>query len=168
MQEHAARKTINREVGTLRAIMKRHGAWARVQEGVRMLPGQEEVGRAISAEEQQILLRECCKSRSRSLAPFVTLAIETGARKNVIRTLRWKWVDFGHACLRFGKDKTPSSTGRIIPRNTRALETLKVWDTQFPEAQPEHYVSPAERYGGPRRVGSGPPRAPPPTTRVAC
>src|SRR5260370_13475233 len=152
MQEHAAPKTINLEGGTLRAIMKRHGAWARVQEGVRMLPGQEEVGRAISAEEEQILLRECCRSRSRSLAPFVTLAIETGARKNVIRTLRWKWVDFGHACLRFGKDKTPSSTGRIIPLNTRALETLKFWAQQFPERKPEHYVFPAERYGG-RRGG---------------
>jgi integrase len=148
LEKGAAPKTINLEVGTLRAIMKRHRAWARVQEGVRMLPGQEEVGRAISAEEEQIVLRECAKSRSRSLAPFVILAIETGARKNVVRTLRWKWVDFGNACIRFGKDKTPSSTGRIIPLNKRALETLKFWAQQFPEREPEHYVFAAERYGG--------------------
>jgi len=113
-----------------------------------MLPGQEEVGRALSAEEEQIVLGECAKSRSRSLAPFVILAIETGARKNVVRTLHWKWVDFGNACIRFGKDKTPSSTGRIIPLNKRALETLKFWAQQFPERKPEHYVFPAERYGG--------------------
>jgi integrase len=148
LEKGAAPKTINLEVGTLRAIMKRHRAWARVQEGVRMLPGQEEVGRAISAEEEQIVLRECAKSRSRSLAPFAILAIETGARKNVVRTLRWKWVDFGNACIRFGKDKTPSSTGRIIPLNKRALETLKFWAQQFPEREPEHYVFAAERYGG--------------------
>jgi integrase len=121
LQEGAAPKTINLEVGTLRAIIKRNGAWSKLQGDVRMLPAQEEVGRAISAVEEQILLRECATSRSRSLAPFVTLAIETGARKNVIRTLHWKWVDFGNACIRFGKDKTPSSTGRIIPLNKRAL-----------------------------------------------
>jgi integrase len=148
LQEGAAPKTINLEVGTLRAIIKRNGAWSKVQGDVRMLPAQEEVGRAISAAEEQILLRECATSRSRSLAPFVTLAIETGARKNVIRTLRWKWVDFGNACIRFGKDKTPSSTGRIIPLNKRALETLKFWAQQFPEREPEHYIFPAERYGG--------------------
>jgi len=148
LQEGAAPKTINLEVGTLRAIIKRNGAWSKLQGDVRMLPAQEEVGRAISAVEEQILLRECATSRSRSLAPFVTLAIETGARKNVIRTLHWKWVDFGNACIRFGKDKTPSSTGRIIPLNKRALETLKFWAQQFPEREPEHYIFPAERYGG--------------------
>jgi len=113
-----------------------------------MLPGQEEVGRAISAEEEQVLLTECTKSRSRSLAPIFTLAIETGARKNVIKTLRWKWIDFANACIQFGKDKTPSGTGRIIPLNRRALATLKLWSQQFPDRKPEHYVFPAERYGG--------------------
>jgi integrase len=49
---------------------------------------------------------------------------------------------------RRAKDKTPSSTGRIIPLNKRALETLKFWAQQFPERKPEHYIFPAERYGG--------------------
>ena len=122
--------------GRLRAAVKVSGG-----------PGQEELGRAISAEEEQIVLRECAKSRSRSLATFVILAIETGARKNVIRTLHWKWVNFANACIQFGKDKTPSSAGRIIPLHKRSLETLKFWAQQFPERKPEHYVFPAERYG---------------------
>ena len=113
-----------------------------------MLSGQGEVGRAISPEEERVLLRECAKSRSRSLLPFFTLAIETGARKNVLKTLRWKWIDFAGVCIRFGKDKTPSGTDRIIPLNRRAFETLKFWAEQFPEREPEHYVFPAERYGG--------------------
>jgi integrase len=82
------------------------------------------------------------------LLPFFTLAIETGARKNVLKTLRWKWIDFAGVCIRFGKDKTPSGTDRIIPLNRRAFETLKFWAEQFPEREPEHYVFPAERYGG--------------------
>ena len=146
--EEAAPKTINLEVGTLRAVLKRHRAWARVQGDVRMLSAQEEIGRAISAQDEQVLLRECAKSRSRSLYTIVTLAIETGARKNVIRTLLWKRIDFGNACIQFGKDKSASGTGRIIPLSRRALEILKIWAQQFPDRQPEHYLFPAERYGG--------------------
>ena len=45
-----------------------------------MLTTREDVGRAVSTEEEAALLQACGRSRSRSLVPFVTLAIETGAR----------------------------------------------------------------------------------------
>jgi integrase len=145
--EGAAPRTVNIEQGLLRAIMRRFGAWARIQHEVSMLPEQGDIGRKITAEEEALLMRECGNSRSRGLFSFVTLAIETGARKNVIRILQWKWINFTLACIQFGKDKTPSGTGRIIPLNRRALETLKLWAQQFPNREPEHYVFPAERYG---------------------
>jgi integrase len=143
----ASPKTINLEIGTLRAILRRQGIWARLQQDVRMLPTREDVGRAITAEEERALLEACAKSRSRSLLPFVTLAIETGARFGVIRTLQWGNIHFSNRCLQFGKDKTPSGTGRIIPLNPRAMATLSFWASHFPDCQPEHYVFPAERYG---------------------
>jgi integrase len=121
----------------------------------------------ISAEEEWLLLRECSNSRSRGLFPFVTLAIETGARKNVIRTLQWKWINFANACIQFGKDKTPSGTGRIIPLNRRALETLKLWAQRFPDREPEHYVFPAERYGASGDVFEATAYATDPTKPVA-
>jgi integrase len=77
----------------------------------------------------------------------VTLAIETGARFGVIRTLQWGSVDFENRCLRWGKDKTASGTGRIIPLNQRAMAALGFWATHFPAREPEHYVFPTERYG---------------------
>ena len=43
-----------------------------------MLPTRDDIGRAISTEEETALLQACGQSRSRSLVPFVTLAIETG------------------------------------------------------------------------------------------
>ena len=55
------------------------------------------------------------------LVPFVTLAIETGARYGVIRTLPWRNVDFKNRCLKWGKDKTPAGTGRVVPLSQRAL-----------------------------------------------
>jgi integrase len=143
----ASPKTANLEIGTLRAILRRHGVWARLQQDVRMLPTREDVGRAITAEEERALLAACAKSRSRSLQPFVTLAIETGARFGVIRTLQWGNINFSNRCLQFGKDKTPSGTGRIIPLNPRAMATLSFWASHFPERESEHYVFPTERYG---------------------
>ena len=143
----ASPKTVNLEVGTLRAILKRTGQWARLQPDVKMLATREDVGRAITPEEESALLQACAKSRSRSLVPFVTLAIETGARFGVIRTLQWGSVDFANRCLRWGKDKTASGTGRIVPLNQRAMAALGFWATPFPERKPEHYVFPTERYG---------------------
>lgn len=146
--EDASPKTVNLEIGTLRAILKRSGHWARLQPDVKMLATRDDIGRAITQEEESALLQACGKSRSRSLVPFVTLAIETGARYGVIRTLQWGCVDFENRCLKWGKDKTASGTGRIVPLSQRAVAALSFWATHFPERKPEHYVFPSERYGG--------------------
>ncbi len=140
-------KTVNLEIGTLRAILKRFGHWARLQPNVNMLATRDDIGRAITPEEESALIQACGKSRSRSLVPFVTLAIETGARYGVIRTLQWGCVDFENRCLKWGKDKTAAGTGRVIPLSQRAMAALSFWATHFPERKPEHYAFPAERYG---------------------
>lgn len=147
LAEGASPRTVNLEIGTLRAILKRSGSWARLQPHVTMLPTRDDVGKAITAEEETALLEACSKSRSRSLVPFVTLAIETGSRYGTIRTLQWGSVDFENQCLRWGKDKTASGTGRTVPLSQRALAALSFWATHFPDRKPEHYVFPAERYG---------------------
>jgi hypothetical protein len=85
IDENASPKTINLEIGTLRAILKRSGHWARLQPDVKMLTTREDIGRAITPQEESALLQGCGKSRSRSLVPFVTLAIETGARYGVVK-----------------------------------------------------------------------------------
>ncbi|MGO9325507.1 MAG: tyrosine-type recombinase/integrase [Terracidiphilus sp.] len=148
LDEDASPKTVNLEVGTLRAILKRGGQWARLQPEVKMLPTRDDIGRAINTEEEAALLQACSQSRSRSLVPFVTLAIETGARYGVIRTLQWGCVDFENRCLKWGKDKTAAGTGRVIPLSQRAMAALSFWATHFPKRKPEHYVFPSERYGG--------------------
>lgn len=147
-EEGAAGRTVNIEVTTLRSILRRHQQWERVQNDVAMLEEREDVGRALTAEEESALLLECTRSRSRLLLPFVVLALETGARFNTVRTLQWSRVDFAGRCLKWGKDKTPSGTGRIVPLNPRAFEILRFWAQQFPDRQPDHYVFPFEKYGG--------------------
>lgn len=147
LAEGASGRTCNIEVGCVRAVLKRAGLWARIQPGVEMLPERDDVGRALSAEEESALLAECGRSRSRLVLPFVVLAIETAARFGTIRRLQWRNVDFEGACLTFGKDKTRAGSGRTIPLTPRALETLRFWAQAFPERQPEHFVFPHEACG---------------------
>lgn len=147
LAEGASNRTVNIEVGLLRQIMRRSGAWARIQVDVTMLPERQDVGQALTPEQERMLLLECGRSTSRALLPFVSLALETGARYNTIRTLQWGNIDFANRCLKFGKDKTTSGTGRTIPLNQRALETLRFWAQEFPNRQPSHFVFPSEKYG---------------------
>ena len=143
----ASPKTINNECGTLRAILRKAGAWERIQTNVSVLPTDDGVGRCITAIEERALLEACSKSRSRSLLPFIVLTLETGARKNTVRTLQWQNIDFDGRCLRFGKDKTAAGSGRLIPLNQRAVGILTFWAEQFPGRKPEHYVFATEKYG---------------------
>src|ERR1035437_8216206 len=146
LAEGASNRTVNIEVGMLRQIMRKYGAWARIQYDVTMLPERQDVGCALTPEQENTLLQECGRSVSRALLPFVTLALETGARYNTIRTLKWVNIDFVNRCLKFGKDKTAAGTGRTVPLNQRAIETLKSWEQEFPNRQPAHFVFPSERY----------------------
>jgi len=147
LAEGASNRTVNIEVGMLRQIMRKYGAWARIQSDVTMLPERQDAGCALTPEQETMLLHECSRSVSRALLPFVTLALETGARYNTIRTLQWGNIDFVNRCLKFGKDKTAAGTGRTVPLNQRAVETLKFWAQEFPNRQPAHFVFPSERYG---------------------
>jgi hypothetical protein len=74
LAEKASPKTINLEVGTLRSTLRRHRVWADIQQDVRMLPTLDDVGRAISPNEEVALISGCLKSRCRCLYFAVMLA----------------------------------------------------------------------------------------------
>lgn len=152
--EKAAAKTINLEVGTIRAILRRHRVWAEIQQDVRMLPASEDVGHALTAEEESALLSACLQSRSRCLYPAVTLALNTGMRYSEIRLLQYKQIDFEARLLKVGKSKTLTGTGRVIPLNGNILIILKMWSSQFPNRRADHYVFPSEKCGAQGRNNS--------------
>jgi integrase len=147
LRQGAAPKTINLEVGTIRAILIKNRLWANLKPDVKMLRVSDDVGRAISDEEEAKLLEACVNSRSRSLHPAVTLALSTTMRYSEIRLLTWKQVDFMGRRVWVGKSKTEYGEGRPIPLNDRALQVMTMWAEAFPNRQPEHYVFPAEKYG---------------------
>lgn len=140
-------RTCNIEVGVLRAILRRYRLWEMVAPDVDFLKENPSPGRALSTDDETVLLREAQRSRCRSLYPVVMLALNTGLRASEIRGLRWEQVDLLGQALTVGKSKTVAGTGRVIPLNRRAAATLTHWRTQFSNAQPEHYVFPHEKYG---------------------
>jgi integrase len=147
LQEGAAPKTVNLEVGTVRAVLRKNRLWFAIQPDVRMLRATDDAGRAISRKEETALLAACQSSRSRSLYTSVVLALHTCMRYSELRLLTWGQIDFAGRTVKVGASKTESGEGRIIPLNDRAFAVMSFWASVFPERQPEQYVFPTERYG---------------------
>lgn len=148
LKEGAAPKTVNLEIGTLRAILRRQRTWANIQPDVKMLRVREDVGRALDQDEETKLLAACRTSRSWSLYPAVELALGTCLRYSEIRLMRWSQIDFVKGELRVGKSKTEHGDGRVIPLNQKTRTILDFWAARFPARKPNHFVFPYERYGG--------------------
>ncbi len=150
----ASAKTVNMEVGTLRSVLRRNRRWAAIADDVRMLPEDHAgKGRKLTPAEQSALLAACGASRQPALLPFVVLALETGARYNSLRVLRWEQVDLERRTLRIGDDKTEAGRGRLLPLTAAACAALAHWAAQFPARQAEDCAFPAGRIGGQGRTG---------------
>lgn len=147
LREGASPKTINLEVGTLRGVLRKFRLWANLQPDVRFLKVKNDVGICLSEDQQQRLLQECARSRSRSLHVAVVLALTTCMRHQEIRTLRWTQIDFSKRLLTVGQSKTDAGTGRHLPLNQTCAALLTQWAKQFPSRKPTEYVFPTERYG---------------------
>ncbi len=74
IKEKASPKTVNLEVGTVRAILRKHRLWANIQPDVRMLAVSDDIGKSMSPKDEKKLLDVCADSRSRSLWPAVVTA----------------------------------------------------------------------------------------------
>lgn len=147
----AADKSIKLELGTLRGILKRAKLWAALAEDdlLPRLRDRDDVGRAVSTDEEKALLTACRASRSRGLYTAVVIALNTGMRETEIRTLQWRQIDFEGRTVTVGKSKTAAGTGRPIPMNDRLTLALRTWAKQFPDRKQGHCVFPAEQYGAP-------------------
>ncbi len=138
--EGASARTLNKELQVLRQILKRYKLWGNLQGDVRFERESEDIGKAITEEQERVLLAACEKNVLLSTA--VTLALNTALRKNEIRTLRWRQVDLLARTLTVGRTKTEGGSGRIIPLNSLAYAAVLRWARRFPEAKPCDYVFP--------------------------
>jgi integrase len=141
-QSGAEGRTVNIEVGVLRQVMGTF--WP---DGVHMLPERKDIGKALSLDEE-IRLLEATAARTDSACHTATvLALNTTMSKKEICNLKWGLVDLEHRVLTVGKAKNEFRTGRAIPLNAAAFETLVKWAGRFPNAEPDHYVFPFSKSG---------------------
>lgn len=139
--EDASARTLNKELQVLRQVLKRHKLWANLQGDVKFERESDDIGKAIS-DEDEVRLLAACKSNP-LLHTVVSLALNTALRKNEIRTLRWRQIDLIERTLTVGRTKTEGGSGRVIPLNSVAYTALVRWASRFPEAKPDHYAFPA-------------------------
>ncbi len=139
--EKASARTLNKELQVLRQVLKRHKLWANLQGDVKFEREHNDIGKALSREEEKALLVAC--SSNPLLNAVVTLALNTALRKNEIRTVRWSQIDFEKRTLTVGRAKTEGGSGRVIPLNQPAFDALAKWAGRLVESESDDYVFPA-------------------------
>jgi integrase len=133
----------------------------------------KDVGRALSAEEEERLLKaagaDSSPNRNPMLYTFVRTALATGMRSGEIISMMWSQIDLVNNIITVGRAKTSSGTGRQIPMNATlqaVIETHASWYlNRFKAVRPEWYLFPG-RVGKPQ-AGSARPLDPArPTTTI--
>jgi len=141
LREGAQGRTVNIEVQVLRQILKASKCWQHLEGEIHSLKERKGIGRALTPEDESLLLARCGTADSACYAATV-LALNTAMRKDEIRRLLWQQVDLFEGMLTVGKSKTEAGTGRAIPLNPAARRALADWANRFPDRKPEHYVFP--------------------------
>ena len=81
--EKASARTLNKELQVLPQVLKRHKLWANLQGDVKFEREHNDIGKALSSNEEKSLLAAC--GSNALLNAVVTLALNTALRKNEIR-----------------------------------------------------------------------------------
>jgi integrase len=116
--------TLNAELGILRRIMKRARLWARVADDIRPLREPSTIGKALSQEEQQRLLKTAATRPEWETAYLAAvLCLNTTARGCELKGLQWSDVDLFAKTLTFCKSKTDAGK-RIVPLTDVAASAL--------------------------------------------
>jgi len=119
-------RTVNMECGLLRRILKRAKLWRRIADDFKPLPQTDEIGRAMTPEEEArltALARTRPEWRNARLA--FELARNTAMRSAEIRNLRWSNINLIDQTLtiRRAGTKTNSSV-RMLPLNHGAQQAI--------------------------------------------
>lgn len=142
-------RTVNMEVNALRQILKHHGLWGAISDRVRHLRERQDIGKAISPEDEKKLIDASAESRSPALLPLFVISIDAGLRRDEIRSLRhkdlrlnWDRGSIIKGAIVVCKSKTDAGAGRVVPLTLRACAVLTLWLARFPTPGPDDFVFP--------------------------
>ncbi|MGA9208542.1 MAG: site-specific integrase [Terriglobales bacterium] len=123
--------------------MKRARLWARVADEIRPLREPSTIGRAITEEEKQRLLKTAVMRPEWETAYLAAiLCLNTTARGCELKGLQWSDVDLFGRTLTIRKSKTAAGE-RVVPLTdvaASALARLRQRAEGFGSVEPSHYV----------------------------
>jgi len=135
--------TLNAELGILRRVMKRARLWARVADDIRPLREPSTIGKALTEEEKQRLLKTAVMRPEWETAYLAAiLCLNTTARGCELKGLQWSDVDLFAKTLTIRKSKTAAGE-RVVPLTdvaASALARLRRRAEGFGTVEPAHYV----------------------------
>jgi integrase len=143
VRRRAGDATVKAELGTLRKILKRAKLWARIADDVRFPQEPESIGRALTADETQRLLRIAVMRPEWETAYLAAiLCLNTTARGCELKGLRWEDVDLFGKVFTIRKSKTRAGK-RTVPLTAvacSAFARLLSRAESFGQVEPSHYV----------------------------
>lgn len=135
--------TLDAELGILQRILKRAKLWARVADDIRPLREPSTIGRALTEEDKQRLLKTAMMQPEWETAYFAKiLCLNTTARGCDLKGLQWSDVDLFDRTVTVRKSKTDAGV-RAIPLTDvacSALARLRTRAESFGPVDPAHYV----------------------------
>lgn len=81
------------------------------------------------------------------LEPMALVSLNTGVRWGTLVSLRWRNVDLAHGTLYIDADSTKAEAAQTLPLNSSAMDVLKKWREEAPDAAPAALVFPAPMGG---------------------
>jgi len=142
--EAVGNRTINIELGILaRAIGSK---WSILWPKLKHLEEPHDVGRALTTDEEQRLVDTAMWNRSRMIGPIIRVALMTGMRRDEIRLLRWRQINFYGKEITVGRAKTEAGKGRVIPFGPMLEAVLNAYASWYASKlgpiDPDWYVFP--------------------------
>jgi len=142
-QQSVGPATLNAELGILRRIMKRALLWSRVADDIRPLKEPSSIGKALTEEDKQRLLKTAVMRPEWETAYLAAiLCLNTTARGCELKGLQWSDVDLFGRTLTIRKSKTAAGE-RAVPLTDVALSALarlRLRAEGFGTVEPSHYV----------------------------
>ncbi|MGA9567696.1 MAG: tyrosine-type recombinase/integrase [Candidatus Korobacteraceae bacterium] len=135
--------TLNAELGILRRVMKRARLWARVADDIRPLKEPSTIGRALTEDDKQRLLKTAVMRPEWETAYLAAiLCLNTTARGCELKALQWSDVDLFARTLTIRTSKTAAGE-RVVPLTdvaTSALARLRRRAESFGPVLPSHHI----------------------------
>jgi integrase len=135
--------TLNAELGILRRILKRAKLWARIADEVRPLKEPTTIGKALTEDDKQPLLKIAGMRPEWATAYLAAiLYLNMTARGCELKGLQWSDVDLFSRTLTIRKSKTAAGERRIPLTDVAcsALARLRTRAESFGPVESAHYV----------------------------